>query len=181
MLRIRRARLADAAALARVHRATVRGLARGAYTERQISLWTRLGPLYYAWALGAGGEIAFVAERGGRVLRFAAHLERRRAEVTELYERPAAAGGGGVRALARVEAEARRRGIQRLVVKASLNGAPFYRARGYARPRPSRVPLPDGASLDALLLTKTITAARTGARTGSGGSRLARRAAGTDR
>ncbi len=181
-VRIRRARLGDAAALARVQRASVRGLARGAYTERQIALWTRLGPLYYAWALGAGGELAFVAERGGRVVGFAALLARRRAEVTAVFVRPADAGRGvGSALLARVEAEARRRGIRRLVVKASLNGAPFYRARGYARPRPIRVPLPDGAALDALQLTKAITAARTDAGTGSGGSRRARRAAGTDR
>ena len=179
-VRIRRARIGDAAALSRVQRASVRGLARGAYTERQISQWTRLGPLYYRWALGVGGEIAFLAERGGRVVGFAALVAGPAAEVTAVFVRPAAAGRGvGSALLARVEAEARRRGIRRLVVKASLNGVPFYRARGYDRPRPIRVPLPDGAALDALLLTKAITSARTGGGTGSGDSRRARAAAGT--
>lgn len=181
-VRIRRARLGDAAALARVQRASVRGLARGTYTDRQIALWTRLGPIYYAWALSAGGEIAFVAERGGRVVGFAALLARPRAEVTAVFVRPAAAGRGvGSALLARVESEARRRGIRRVAVKASLNGAQFYKARGYARARAIRVPLPDGAALDALLLTKALTAARTAAGTGSGGSRPARRAAGSGR
>ncbi len=181
-LRVRRARLDDAAALSRVQRASVRGLARGAYTDRQIAQWTRLGPLYYRWALGVGGEIAFLAERDGRVVGFAALVARPPAEVTAVFVRPAAAGGGvGSALLARVEAEARRRGIGRLVVKASLNGAPFYRARGYVRPRPIRVPLPDGAALDALLLTKALTSGRTAGGTGSGGSRRAGAAAGTAR
>ena len=102
----------------RVQRRASAGRAGSAYTERQIAQWTRLGPLYYRWALGVGGEIAFLAERGGRVVGFAALVAGPAAEVTAVFVRPAAAGRGvGSALLARVEAEARRRGIRRLVVK----------------------------------------------------------------
>lgn len=155
---IRRARVSDAPALARVQRASVRGLAREAYSPRQIAVWARLGPLYHLWALTAGREVAFVAEAGGRILGFASV---KGGEVTAVFVRPAAAGRGiGSALLARVEAEARRRGARRLVVKASLNGLPFYRARGYRGRRRIRVPLPDGESLEAVLLSKALPAAR---------------------
>ena len=95
-----------------MQRASVRGLARSAYTERQIAQWTRLGPLYYRWALGVGGRDR-LAERGGRVVGFAALVAGPAAEVTAVFVRPAAAGRGvGSALLARVEAEARRRGIR---------------------------------------------------------------------
>lgn len=158
-LRLRRATVADAPALARVQRASVRGLARGAYPARQLALWSRLGPLYYRWTLVAGGEIAFVAERAGRVIGYAAFTLGPPGEVTAVFVRPAAAGRGvGTALLARVEAEALRRGARRLVLKASLNGEPFYRARGYRGGRRIQVPLPGGGGLAAIRLSKTLAA-----------------------
>ncbi|WP_242395587.1 GNAT family N-acetyltransferase [Anaeromyxobacter oryzisoli] len=155
---LRRATVADAPALARVQRASVRALARGAYPPSQLAAWTRLGPLYHRWALVAGGEVAFVAERAGHVVGYAAFTLGPPAEVTAVFVRPAVAGRGvGTFLLARVEAEARRRGARRLVVKASLNGEPFYRARGYGGGRRIRVPLPGGGALAAIRLAKALS------------------------
>ncbi|BDG03633.1 GNAT family N-acetyltransferase [Anaeromyxobacter oryzae] len=156
-LRLRRATLADAALLARVRRASVRGLASGAYSSRQIALWSRLGAVYDRWTLGPGGERAFVAERSGRAAGWAAFTLGPPAELTALFVRPAEAGRGvGTALLARVEAEARRRGAGRLVVQASLNGAAFYRARGFRGTRRIRVPLPDGEGLEAIRMSKRL-------------------------
>lgn len=153
---IRRARASDAAALARVMRASIRGLARAAYGPRQIAAWSSLPPLYHAWAMSAGGETVLVAERRGRILGYAAL---RGGEVTALFVRPAAARRGvGSSLLARVESGARRRGVARLVLCASRNAVPFYRARGYSGSRPVRVPLPGGASLAAVRLARRMTA-----------------------
>jgi len=161
---IRGARLADAPALARVMRASIRALARSAYGSRQIAAWSSLPALYHAWSMSAGGETVFVAESAGRILGYAALRE---GEVTALFVLPSAARRGlGSRLLGRVEREARRRGATRLVVRASRNGLPFYRALGFAGSRAIRVPLPGGGALRAVLLVRRMT----GRHFGSGGS-----------
>jgi GNAT superfamily N-acetyltransferase len=138
-------------------RASIRALARPAYGPRQIAAWSSLPALYHAWAMSAGGEAVFVAEREGRVLGYAAL---RGGEVTALFVLPSASRRGlGARLLGRVEREARRRGATRLVVRASRNGLPFYRARGYAGSRAIRVPLPGGGALRAVLLARRIARA----------------------
>lgn len=154
-LRIRRARLADAAALARVMSASIRALAADFYAPRQIAAWASLPPLYHAWAMTAGGEHVLVAERGGRIAGYAAL---RRREVTALFVRPSAAGRGvGSALLSRVEREARRRGVAAVTVDASRNGAGFYRARGFAGVRRVAVPLPGGGKLEAIRMRKRLT------------------------
>jgi GNAT superfamily N-acetyltransferase len=148
---------ADAPALARVMRASIRALARGAYPARQLARWSSLPALYHAWAMTAGGEARFVAERGGRLVGFAAL---RGDEATALFVRPSAAGAGvGSALLVRLEREAARRGTRRLRLDASLNAAAFYRARGYRGARRVRVPLPGGGALAALRLAKPIASA----------------------
>lgn len=190
-LRVRRAGPGDAAALAATMRASIRTLGRGAYPPRTLAAWSSLPALYHAWAMTAGGETCLAAERAGRVVGYAAL---RGAELTALFVRPGAARGGvGTALLRRVEALARRRGEAALWTKAARSGAAFYRARGFAGERPVRVALPGGGALEAVLLRKRlagaprprgggpVTPGRTGAGTGSGGTRSGPRAAGTRR
>jgi GNAT superfamily N-acetyltransferase len=153
-VRVRKARLGDAAAMSAVMRASIRTLARGAYAARALAAWSSLPPLYHAWAMTAGGETCFAAERARRVVGYAAL---RGSEVTAVFVRPAAARRGvGAALLARVEREARRRGERALFTKAALSGAAFYRARGFAGERRVRVPLPGGGALAAVLLRKRL-------------------------
>jgi GNAT superfamily N-acetyltransferase len=152
-VKIRRARLLDAPALARVMRAAVRG-ARGAYPARILAAWGSLPALYHAWAMTAGGETILVAQRGGRIVGYAGL---RGGEVTALFVRPSAARQGVASALlARIEALARRRRVRRIVVDAARSGVAFYRARGFEDVSPVRVPLPGGASLVAIRMTKQV-------------------------
>src|SRR5512147_1721293 len=67
-VRVRPARLPDSPAIARVMRASIRALARGAYRPRQLAAWSSLPALYHAWAMTAGGERYLVAERAGRIV-----------------------------------------------------------------------------------------------------------------
>jgi N-acetylglutamate synthase-like GNAT family acetyltransferase len=151
-VRIRRARVADAPAIARVMRVAARG-ARGAYPARTLAAWGSLPALYHAWAMTAGGETYLVAEQAGRALGYAGL---RGGEVTALFVRPSAARRGVASALlARIEALARRRGARRLVVDAARSGVAFYRARGFTGGRTVRVPLPGGA-LGAVRMTKPL-------------------------
>jgi putative acetyltransferase len=155
-LRLRRARLADAGAVAATMRAAIRGLARGSCSPRELAAWSSLPPLYHAWAMTAGGESYVVATRGGRIVGYAS---RRGAEVTAAFVRPAAARRGvGAALLARLEAEARRAGVPTLRVRAALSAVPFYEAQGFRGGRALRVPLP-GASLPARALSKPLARA----------------------
>ncbi len=153
-VRIRAARLSDARAVAAVMRASIRALARGAYSQGQLAAWSSLPSLYHAWAMTAGGESYFVAERAGRIAGYAAL---RGGEVTAVFVRPSATRRGiGAALLARVEREARRRRVRRLVVHAALSALEFYEAMGFRGRRAIRVPLPGGWALPARVLSKRL-------------------------
>jgi len=153
-LRIRRARPADAPALAAVRRAAVLDVPPGAFRRADLAAWASLPPLYDLWAMTAGGEAILAAERAGRVVGFAGL---RAAELTALFVAPRAARRGvGAALIAAVERLARRRGLRRLSVVAAASAVPFYLARGFAGRRRARVPLPGGRSLAAVRLAKRL-------------------------
>jgi putative acetyltransferase len=150
-VRLRRARWSEAAAIARVMRAAVRGQ-RGRYPAALLAAWGRLPALYHRWAMTAGGERYVVAVRGPRLLGYAAW---RGGEVTALFVRPGEAGRGlGARLLAHAEAGARATGARRLTVVAARGASSFYRAQGWRVGRAVRSPLPGGESLPAIRLTR---------------------------
>lgn len=135
-------------------RASIRGLGREAYDERQLAAWSSLPPLYHAWAMTAGGEAYFVAEDRRGILGYAAL---RATEVTAIFVRPRAARRGvGAALLARIEREARRRGARSLRADAALSALAFYGAAGFRGDRGVRVPLPGGVALPARRLAKRL-------------------------
>jgi putative acetyltransferase len=150
-VRLRRARPAEAAAVARVMRAAVRGQ-RGRYPAALLSAWGGLPALYHRWAMTAGGERYLVAARGTRLLGYAAW---RGGEVTALFVRPGEAGRGlGARLLAGVEAAARAAGAGRLTAVAARGAVPFYLVQGWRAGRPVWTPLPGGLALPAVRMWK---------------------------
>jgi predicted N-acetyltransferase YhbS len=154
-LRLRRARPSDAPAIARVMRAAIRGLAAPFHPPRLVAAWSSLPPLYHAWAMSAGGERYLVAERAGRVVGYAA---RRGREVTAVFVTPGHARAGiGAALLAPLEREARRAGERSMLVRAAPGATPFYAALGYRGSRRSRVPLPGGGALPAVLMRKRLS------------------------
>jgi len=163
-LRLRRAAVRDARALAAVMRAAVGGVAPGTYPARTLAAWASLPALYHAWAMTAGGETIVLAERLGRAVGYAGL---RGAEVTALFVRPQASRRGVASALLdRLEALARRRGVPVLRVDAARSGVAFYRARGFTGERSVRVPLP-GGSLAAVRLSKPLPVPSHGRRRGT--------------
>ncbi len=154
-VRIRRARLPDASAMAALRRAAIRGLPAGAHPRADLDAWASLPALYDRWAMTAGGETLLLAEGAGRLVGFAGL---RKGDLTALFVRPSSAGlGVGSALVAAVERLARRRGVQRLGVLAAASAAPFYRARGFSGGRATRAPLPGGRALRAVRLVKTLT------------------------
>jgi len=153
-VRIRRARLDDARALAAVRRAAVLAVPPGVHARADLAAWASLPALYDRWAMAAGGETLLAAERGGRVAGFAGL---RGGELTALFVAPRHAGRGvGSALVAAVERLARRRGVRRLLAVAAASAAPFYRAHGFAGARAARVPLPGGRRLAAVRLAKPL-------------------------
>lgn len=150
--RVRLARPADAAALARVMRAAARAEA-GHYAPGLALAWGSLPALYHRWAVTVGGETRVLAEVAGRVVAFAGWRGR---EVTALFVHPEARGRGlGARLLRRAEAGAARAAPgRRLRVIAALGAVPFYRSHGWRDAGRAASPLPGGRTLPARRLVK---------------------------
>jgi putative acetyltransferase len=156
--RIRPAVLADAPAIARVMRAAVRGNPSPDYSARQRAAWSSLPALYHRWAMGPGGERYLVAERRGRVVAYAA---RREDEITAAFVHPAAARAGVGRALVeRLAGDAVREGRRRLKAAAALPALGFYAALGFRAAGGTRVPLPGGGVIDAVLVVRRSSGPR---------------------
>jgi putative acetyltransferase len=155
-LRLRAGTLADAPAVARIMRAAIRGLSADSYTRAEVRAWSSLPPVYHRWAMTAGGERYFLAERAGEVVGYAALRD---AELTAVFIHPRAARGGvGTALVRRTERAARRSGATRLRVVAALGAISFYARLGFGRRGRARVPLPGGAALDAVRMEKRFDA-----------------------
>jgi putative acetyltransferase len=151
---VRRATADDAAAIALVHAAAIRGLASTHYEPAQISAWSAdKQPDRYRRALAAG-ERMFVATVNGSVIGFAACQDD---EVRAVYVDPRYIRRGiGTRLLATVEDEALARGARVLRLEASLNAVAFYSLRGYKECGRATHPLRGGEHLDCVLMTKIL-------------------------
>jgi putative acetyltransferase len=135
-------------------RASVRALARGTCTPRQLAAWSSLPALYHAWAMTAGGEEYVAAEEGGRIVGYAA---RRGREITAVFVLPSHARRGlGARLLAAVERRAARSGARSAFVLAAPGAVAFYLAMGYRGDRRVSAPLPGGSRLGALRMTRRL-------------------------
>jgi len=144
----RRGRPADAAAVARVMSAAVRGRVRARLPARTLQTWASLPPLYHRWAMTAGGETYLVAERTGQMAGYAAV---RGAELTALFVHPRFAGRSlGAALVERARRLARRRGVRTLHAAAAPGALPFYAGLGFRPGRAVRVPLPGGRVLRAV-------------------------------
>ncbi|PSQ06968.1 GNAT family N-acetyltransferase [Halobacteriales archaeon QS_6_71_20] len=163
MTRVREADPADAAAVRRVHEASILGLGPRGYDAEQVDAWAGdRTPADYGH-LGGAGRHSVVAERDGdadgdsrgdgAVVGFG-ELTPERADylagppatvggddaavgaVEAVYVHPAHAGEGvGSALLAALEREASARGLDALGLHASLNAVGFYERRGYERER----------------------------------------------
>lgn len=154
ILRLRRATLRDAERLCELHHSAIRALAQGHYTAEELQAWTYQTPAHFRWALLQPEEWFIVAEGPGGVLGFSS-LKRDVLQAT--YVAPELSGRGiGRRLVARVEREARRRGVTRLRLKASRNAVPFYERLGYARGRNGHLETIAGVPIPYLSMRKDL-------------------------
>ncbi|MGK5069366.1 GNAT family N-acetyltransferase [Janthinobacterium sp. AD80] len=128
------------------------------YAAEQITVWTASPvPDAYAAMLAAGGGI--VAMQDEAIAGYAM-LDVDKHEIDAVFVDPTHAGLGiGKRLLAALEQLARRRGIARLHLSASLNAVPFYRAAGFVALREEAYAHPSGISLASVAMEKALAAA----------------------
>ena len=130
----------DAPALLALFRDTIRRVNVRDYTPEQIRAWASDDIDPVAWAGRFDGRYVVVAEAAGRPVGFIelepdGHIDR-------LYVSADHQGQGiGRQLLTAVVAEARRRGIARLFVEASITARPFFEAQGFVVLAPQVVTL----------------------------------------
>jgi putative acetyltransferase len=127
MMRIEQFQPKHAAAVARVHRKSIRQIASEDYTEEEIATWSS--------QVSKDLDIPedkhrFVALQGEAVVGFAEYRENN--EITGLYVHPGFTSQGiGSRLLAKIEEKARSRGLSYLKATATVTANPFYERHGY--------------------------------------------------
>jgi putative acetyltransferase len=152
---IRRATLADAAAILRVHMASIAALARSHYSARQIDVWCgRRSPESYHEPIGS--KVVFVAEEFGSLIGFG-QLNANSGCVEAVYVLPESVHlGVGGRLLAALEAQARALGLAELSLDASLNSVAFYAQAGYSPVREANHELEPGTFIPCIVMCKSL-------------------------
>jgi putative acetyltransferase len=151
VITVRRAIDADRAAIARLHEASVRQLAKPHYTAKQINSWIgALQPERYP----LDTTFFVVALDGETVVGFGEYLD---GSVNAVYVHPSHARRGVGRMLFdALEAEALANGATSLSVTSSLNAVPFYEACGFIRDDESTFTTRGGAAIPCWHLTKML-------------------------
>ena len=158
-MRIRRAIPNDATAIWAIHTRAIRETASSHYPPESVAAWSgRTTPETYVEPIEA--RVVLVAEDDdGRIAGFA-QLHPVEGVVEGCYVDPDFARAGVGRALmAALEDAARERGRSALLLHASQNAVPFYRALGWTPESGARHELAPGAWLDSVIMTKRIAGA----------------------
>ena len=131
MVSLRPFRPDDAPVLLTLFRDTIRRVNCRDYSPAQIAAWASDDIDPDEWATRFAGRFVVVAEDAGRLAGFA-ELEAN-GHIDRVYVSADYQGQGVGRALlAEVVAEARRLGLVRLLVEASITARPFFESQGFA-------------------------------------------------
>jgi GNAT superfamily N-acetyltransferase len=175
--RLRKATSDDEAAIVEVIAASVRGLAKGFYADRQIELSIR--SVFGVDHQLIADETYFVAEANDRIVgcggwsfrktlygasgyAFSREPERldpatEAAKIRAFFVHPDAARNGIGRAILNAcESEALESGFQAAEMMATLPGVPLYEACGYAGSETISVPLENGVSIECIKMSKSL-------------------------
>lgn len=152
---IRRATLADAEGIFRVHRAAIRDVASTHYTSSQIEAWAgRLRPTSYSEPIE--NKIVFVAVDVGQICGFS-QLDLKNSMVEAVYVAPSHLRRGmGSRLLSALESIAQASGLTQLTLDASLNSVPFYEKANYRHVRSIDHELNAGVSIPCVVMRKDL-------------------------
>lgn len=109
---------------------TVRTVNRRDYSDEQVRAWAPDRPDRVRWKKSFSDKSVFLAESDGKVLGFG-ELERS-GHIDRFYVRSDHIGQGVGKAIyAALETEARKQGLRRLFVEASITAKPFFSRMGF--------------------------------------------------
>ena len=153
---IRRAILADAEGIFRVHSRSIRNIASTHYTPAQIEAWAgRLTPGSYHEPIE--NKVVFVAVDAMQVCGFG-QLDPKNSLVEAVYVLPSHLRRGfGSRLLSELESAAEEAGLLQITLDASLNSVLFYEYAGYRRIRSSSHEFESGVSIACVVMAKELT------------------------
>lgn len=138
-----------------VHLRAVRETCAGSYAAPQIDAWSGvLSPESYSSLLRK--RLMIVAVADASVVGFG-QLNPEAREIEAIYVLPDRQGQGiGRRLLAELEQRARRLGLRKLEVSATLNAVGFYERHGYLRRRVAVHRMPTGLELQCVRMAKAL-------------------------
>lgn len=150
----------DARGIITVHRSAVLGVAKERYGEAIAWSWaapeTEAHEAILRAAIASDDERMLVAMRVGAIVSFGSIIVST-SSLRALYVHADHIGQGvGSALLSALEAEAKRRGLTRLSMNASLNAEGFYTRRGYRTLSQGLQTLRDGTEMPCLAMAKAL-------------------------
>lgn len=154
---VRPAREEDLPRLRVLFQRSIRALAVGHYASGQIEAWAGSAE-DEDWIAPSELPGVWVAQIGIALVGFA-ELDTEDREVRMVYVEPTVADRGiGTRLLSKVEAEARRRGLDHLSLRSSLNATSFFERYGWEKRAQRERRLADGTILRIVDMEKDLAA-----------------------
>lgn len=157
---VREATVEDAPEIARTHQNSVHATGSKFYSKAICDEWS---PVLsdkrikgFADAIQSNVEVMFVAEVENQIVGFGSIVPKN-GELRSVYVGPQFGGLGiGKQLLAKLEEEARLRGLRKLVMDASLSAESFYRSQGYVEISRIEHVLGSGSKMAAIRMEKVF-------------------------
>jgi ribosomal protein S18 acetylase RimI-like enzyme len=152
VIKIRRAKPAEALKIRNAHAASVRGLCAADYTSKQITAWTNRKPEEFRRAMTM--ETMFIAYVGKKTAGFSATRD---GEIRAVYVRPCFSRRGVGKALLRAAEDAAcDAGFTTLRLSSSITAHSFYKNHGYRTIKKSRYRFRDGTAVPCIDMKKRL-------------------------
>lgn len=152
-MRIRKARLADSAEIARLHRATIRAINANDYSPAEIKEWSGRSSAK-RFRSSHGKAFRYVAVEGEKIVGFADFNKENPENYWGLYVHKDFLGRGiGSRLMKKMEEAAKKMGAKKFVLSATKTAKAFYEKQGFKVNKKSKHPVED-QKLDVYVMIK---------------------------
>ncbi len=152
-MRIRKATLADAAELARLHKATIRSVNKKDYSPQEIEVWSKRTSAQ-RFRSAHSLAIRYVAVDNGKIVGFSDFKKEHPETFWGLYVHKDHIGKGiGSRLMKKMEEVARKMGAKKFVLSATKTAKAFYEKQGFTVIKKSKHPI-ENQKLDVYVMEK---------------------------
>jgi putative acetyltransferase len=152
-MRIRKFRPEDAAELARMHKATVKGINAKDYNDKQIEAWTcRLSAKNLRKSLSK--TTCYVAVEKGKLIGYSDLTSK--GEIIRLYVHKDFQGkGAGKKLMDKIEGVARKKSMKKIYFHSTITAKEFYKRQGFRAVRKKKIKF-GSQSLDVIYMIKKL-------------------------